>query len=198
MIAFLVGEVSELIGSTVLIDVLGVGYEVLCTRGAREKMVLGEKLKIPIYTEVREDALRLFGFADSLERQVFLLLLRVKGVGPKTALDIISVIDKVDLLRSIGSQDVATLQGTKGIGKKTAERIVLELRDRVGEFVADIQSYGPNLGPENGGIVQDAIDALVALGFAKRDVERVVRGVSQQLSSVKESGDLVREALRHF
>jgi Holliday junction DNA helicase RuvA len=198
MIAFLAGTIAELVGSTAYIDVAGVGYEVLCTRGARGGLVVGEKKKIPVYTEVREDALRLFGFADALERQVFLLLLKVKGVGPKTALDIISAIDKIELLRSIGSQDVATLQGTRGIGKKTAERIVLELKDRVNEFVADVQAHGKDGGGQVGGVVQDAVDALVALGFSRRDVERVVRQVGEQRGGVAESGELVREALRHF
>lgn len=198
MIARLSGEIAELVGSSALIDVAGVGYEVLCTRGAREKMVLGDRTIVPVYTDVKEDSIRLFGFADGLERQVFLLLLRVKGVGPKTALDIISAIDKVELLRSIGSQDVATIQGARGIGKKTAERIVLELRDRVSDFVADIQAFGPQRTPQTGGVVQDALDALIALGFPRRDVERVVRMVSEQLPAVKESGELVRESLRHF
>lgn len=198
MIARLSGEIVELIGSNALVDVGGVGYEVLCTRGAREKMVLGERTTVPVYTDVKEDSIRLFGFADGLERQVFLLLLRVKGVGPKTALEIISAIDKVELLRSIGSQDVATIQKTRGIGKKTAELIVLELRDRVSEFVADVQAFGPQRSTHAGGMVQDALDALVALGFARRDVERVVRTVSEQSPGLKESGELVREALRHF
>jgi Holliday junction DNA helicase RuvA len=198
MIAFLVGIIAERIGATVLIDVGGVGYEVLCTRAARDKMVLGERAKVPVYTEVREDALRLFGFADSLERQVFLLLLKVKGVGPKTALDIISAIDKVGLLRSIGSQDVATLQGTRGIGKKTAERIVLELRDRVTEFVTDLQSFEPAQVSGQSGVVHDAVEALIALGFPRRDVERIVRQVSEQLTAPFDSGAVVRESLRHF
>lgn len=198
MIAFLIGTVSERVGATALIEVAGVGYEVLCTRTARERMVIGERLKVPIYTEVREDSLRLFGFADPLERQVFLLLLKVKGVGPKTALDIISSIDKVALLRSIGSQDLATLQGTRGIGKKTAERIVLELRDRVTEFVTDLQSFEPTQPSGQDGIIHDAVEALIALGFLRRDVERVVRQVSKQLTTPFDSGAVVRESLRHF
>lgn len=198
MIAFLIGTVSERVGATALIEVGGVGYEVLCTRTARERMTLGERIKVPVYTEVREDALRLFGFADSLERQVFLLLIKVKGVGPKTALDIISSIDKVALLRTIGSQDLATLQGTRGIGKKTAERIVLELRDRVTEFVSDLQSYEPMQPPGHSGTIHDAVEALIALGFARRDVERIVRQVSQQLTPPFDSGAVVRESLRHF
>ena len=125
------------------------------------------------------------------------MLLKVNGVGARTASDVISQIDKRELLRAIGSGDVTRLQALKGIGKKTAERIVVELRDSVGEFASDRQPLASQIERLEGGPVEDAIEALVMLGFSRKDGERAVRSVTNgEVTRPLDSGNLVKEALK--
>ena len=198
MIAWLSGKVLQVSGYQVTLDVQGVGYELLASARLVERLELGASAQVVVYTDVREDSIRLFGFADHLEKQVFLLLLEVKGVGPRTSAEILSHIDKRDLLRVISSGNVAELQRVKGIGKKTAERIVVELKDKVGTLVVErniptLSSVDNERQP-----VDEAIEALQALGFMKRDAERAVDAALKQGSplSKPQAGDIVREALR--
>lgn len=197
MIGRIRGTVAALNGATVLIDVSGVGYELNCSRYTLEKLEEGAEATLVVYTEVREDLIRLHGFIDALEKQVFLILTRVNGVGARTASDILSQIDKVELLRAIGSADVTRLQTLKGIGKKTAERIVVELRDSVGALAQVAQPLTDSIERTVVSPVEDAVQALVALGFARKDAERAVGQVDHSGIQVPlESGALVREALK--
>jgi len=205
MIGRLRGTFAEQMPSGVLIiDCGGVGYEVIPTRRLREQLELERPCTIVIYTDVKEDSIKLFGFADHAEREVFNLLLRVSGIGTKTAREIISGIEIQTLLRAIGQADVSRLQAIKGIGKKTAERIVLELRDLVAQFRAtDLASGEIKLDakgfigiPEQQHVI-DAIEALVALGFARSDAERAVSQADRTAATgIFDSGKLVAEALR--
>lgn len=196
MIANLSGKVLSLRGVFAIIDAQGVGYEVRCTQACLATLNQGSNCQVVVFTEVREDAINLYGFADQAEKEVFLLLLKVKGVGARSASEILSNVDKQQLLRAIGSGDVHTLQTVKGVGKKTAERIVVELRDKVADYVNDVIGLGNRIERIGSDSVNDALDALVALGFQRRQAEtalgRVVAGGAKQLSS----GELVREALR--
>lgn len=197
MIGSLEGKVGDIAGSTALIEAHGVGYEVYCSLRCLEKLALGVNVRIVVYTDVKQDSIRLFGFEDRLEKQVFLLLLEVKGVGPRTAADIISHIDKLELLRAISAGDLDRLQGVKGIGKKTAERIVVELRDKVGNFVID--RGGSNVAPRTSGLqpVDDAVEALQALGFLRRDAEKAVQAAAAAVDLRNaDSSRVVKEALR--
>ena len=184
----------EITSHSACIDVGGVGYEVLCSSALLAKMEIGRAVAVVVHTDVREDAIKLYGFADELERQVLRLLLKVSGIGAKTAAEIVSAVDKIDLLRIIGNGDLTQLQRIKGIGKKTAERIVLELRDRVLELVIDRPSAtGISKGAQ--GANRDAIDALVTLGFARQIAESAVARVDGAKNL--DAGEMVREALRH-
>ncbi len=197
MIAQLRGTIIDLHGSVLTIDVGGVGYEVLASRSLVEGSEVGSTAQILIFTDVREDSIRLFGFSDSLEKQVFLLLLKVSGVGSKTALEIISGMDSRELLRAIGSGDTQRLQAVRGIGKKTAERIVLELRDRMASVAEELQG-GASADNKRGAFL-DAIQALQALGFSHGDAETAVRAAEQSgklAEAVSNPGAIVKEALR--
>lgn len=196
MISSLRGTLEELTLGVATIVVNGVGYEVWCSRACETGLSLGNEAHVVTYTDVKEDSIRLYGFQDSTERQVFLLLLKVSGVGAKSAVEILSHIDKLELLRIIGAGDAGRLQQIKGIGRKTAERIIVELKDRVSEFAesgACVHEIGQAQMPE---AMQDALAALMALGFAKRDAERAMVSAKGAIRDKMTPGEIVREALR--
>ena len=198
MIAQLSGQVIDISGRAAVIDVSGVGYEVHCTIEAIARLDLGASTTLVVYTEVREDDIKLFGFADKLEKQTFLLLMRVKGVGAKTALEIISNINKRELLKLIAAGDLASLQVVKGIGKKTAERIIVELKDKVGAYVVENQTQRMGVEQLRAEPLQDALDALTALGFSKHEAETALKKAQALPSHAQlQASELVREALRH-
>jgi Holliday junction DNA helicase RuvA len=146
-----------------VLDVGGVGYLVAVTPGVRTE---GDEVTVHTYLHVREDALQLYGFADASERQLFVQLLSVNGVGPKVALAIVSGSPAAELRRAIVLEDVARFQAIPGIGKKTAERIVLELKEKIGgvELV------------EGGGAATDSVarEALIELGWTPLDADRAL------------------------
>lgn len=204
MISRLSGEIVEIDGDSVVIDVGGVGYEVSCTSLALSRMSLGSRMVLSVYTDVREDSIRLFGFDSQAERHMFLLLNRVSGMGPRSSLDVLSNVAIRDLLRAIGSGDVRALMAIKGVGKKKAERIVVELKDLVATMAGErstalrsmvtVEALSPK-GPNT--LSNDAVSALEVLGFGRKDAEGAVSQAMQNLSGATDVGDLVREALRH-
>ena len=196
MISSLHGIVEDMTLDVVTLSVNGVGYEVFCTRGLASSLETGEEYRLTVYTDVKEDSIRLYGFQDKLEKQVFLLLIKVSGVGARSAVEILSNMDKVELLRAIGSADTAKLQRVKGIGKKTSERIVVELKDKVAEFADQNTAQRTESLHELPEALQDALAAMVALGFSKRDAERAIASVQSSGKSAATSGDIVREALK--
>lgn len=201
MISKLKGQIESISGNIAVIDVQGVGYEVHCTRNCLSNCQPGKKSEIIIYTEVKEDLIRLFGFEDQYEKQVFSLLMQVKGIGPRTACELISKVDKTELVRYIGRSELSKLQSVKGIGKKTAERIIVELRDKIGDYVMEgrvkstinieLETYNPH---------DEAIMALIALGFSKKDAERAIEKTRSIIAGGRtaiEAGEIVKEALKY-
>ena len=156
-----------------VLDVNGVGYLLAATPGAVRAAEAGGEVTIETYLHVREDALQLYGFADAGERTLFLHLLTVAGIGPKVALAIVSGSPAAELRRAIVLQDSARFQAIPGVGKKTAERIVLELRDRVA--TADAVA----IGGESGSL--EARDALVELGYTTLEAEQALASVDPEL-----------------
>jgi len=179
MIARLRGKPVARTADGVVLDVNGVGYLVHATPSAAGKA--GEEVTVETYLHVREDALQLFGFADAGERELFVQLLGVNGVGPKVALAIVSGSRPDELRAAIAREDAARFQAIPGIGKKTAERIVLELRERAAAAAG-----------ASAAVDLTARDALVELGFTAVDAERALADVSGDLP-VEEQ---VRQALR--
>jgi Holliday junction DNA helicase RuvA len=204
MISRLHGEVVEIDGDGIVVDVNGVGYEVACTTALLSRLSLGTRAIFSVYTDVREDAIRLFGFDSVAERHIFLLLNRVSGMGPRSSLDVVSNVAIRDLLRAIGSGDVRALMSIKGVGKKKAERIVVELRDLVANMAGEradslraMVSVERSTETPASAVSSDAVSALEVLGFARRDAESAVSQAVQGRGSVGDVGELIREALRY-
>jgi Holliday junction DNA helicase RuvA len=202
MIGRLRGQVIEVDGERVLLDVHGVGYDVVCTSALSARLEVGAEVHFSVHTDVREDAIRLFGFDSPVERQIFLLLNRVSGMGPRSSLDVVSNVAIRDLLHAIGSGNVQALMSIKGVGKKKAERIVVELRDLVANVATERSSAGRDAAVVGGAgmtgsrLAADAAAALEVLGFTRRDAEAAVAKGMESLGSGKDVGDLVREALK--
>jgi Holliday junction DNA helicase RuvA len=204
MISRLHGEVVEIDGDGIVVDVNGVGYEVACTTALLSRLSLGTRAIFSVYTDVREDAIRLFGFDSVAERHIFLLLNRVSGIGPRSSLDVVSNVAIRDLLRAIGSGDVHALMSIKGVGKKKAERIVVELRDLVANMAGEradslraMVSVERSAETPAAAVSSDAVAALEVLGFPRRDAESAVSQALQGGGSVGDVSELVREALRY-
>jgi len=170
-----------------VLEVGGVGYRVLATPTAIQKADGADEVVVETHLHVREDALQLYGFADAAERELFAKLLSVSGVGPKVALAIVSGYSPAELTRAIVREDAALFQTIPGIGKKTAERVVLELKERLAPLAA---VDGPHLGAGDGHVV--ARDALVELGYSPAEAEQRLAATDPDLPPAER----VRQALR--
>src|SRR5438874_7048830 len=187
MIARLRGKPAGLTPDGLVLDVGGVGYLVAATPSALRKADGGGETVVETYLHVREDALQLYGFAERAERELFVQLLSVNGVGPKVALAIVSGSPADELRRAIVREDTARFQAIPGIGRKTAERIVLELKEKLAASVT-IAPVGAGEPDEH--VV--ARDALVELGYSPADAERALA----QTDASASPEERVREALR--
>ena len=196
MIGRLCGKVvQEEADGTVVVDVHGVGYDVMTPVGTlgRATTDADRTVTLHVHTHVREEAFDLFGFASELERRVFRLLLAVPNVGPKTALNALSALPIEQMAQAVRDGDVARLTRVPGIGKKTAERLVLELREKLPRLAASPASpEGPG-GPP-GDVAARLTSALCNMGYRSADAERAVKALRDRIDrgSVQ---DLLREAL---
>jgi holliday junction DNA helicase RuvA len=177
VIARLTGTVLEKHPNRVVVDVAGVGYDVLVPLSTFYGLGdAGARVQLRVHTHVREDTIALYGFASALEQDLFERLISISGIGPKLALAVLSGIDPGELVRAIRTQDVARLTRIPGVGKKTAERIGLELKDRLPHGI------GPHGGPldgaeEGGGLRDDLLSALANLGYQRAAAEKAVDAV---------------------
>jgi Holliday junction DNA helicase RuvA len=197
MISFLRGTVIELLPMRLIIEAGGVGYDVHIPLSTYDKLPpVGQTAKVLTHLQVREDAHVLYGFATAEERDLFLLLVNnVSGVGPKLALAVLNGISPVSFRGAVVAGDIAGLSKLKGVGKKTAERIIVELRDKVGVSAAwEAASAAQSLSPAEQH-VNDAVLALISLGYKQADAHKAVRARhdKQPDSTVEE---LVKEALK--
>jgi Holliday junction DNA helicase RuvA len=199
MIAFLTGKLTFKAPTHLTLDVHGVGYEVhipLSTYYALPNV--NEITALNIHTHVREDAIQLFGFLSPQEKESFLLLMTVTGIGPKLALNILSSMPLGDLLRAIRTEDVERLATIPGIGKKSAGRIALELKDKVGKIAS---TAGEKPTPDRGGTddhFEDALSALVNLGYRPHDVKEALRKVAKTSAHPLPLTHLIREGLKEL
>ncbi len=187
MIARLRGRPVARDAEGIVVDVGGVGYRVLATKSAVRKADGADEVTLETHLHVREDALQLYGFATAGERELFERLLGVTGVGPRVALAVVSAFPPADLQRAIVAEDVALFQAVPGIGRKLAQRIVLELRERVG---APAEPGPPPEVAGDGHLV--ARDALVELGFSVAEAEQRLAGIDSELAPTER----VRAALK--
>jgi len=191
MIASLTGKLQYIGTDRCVVDVNGVGYEVfLSTVGLARLPERGESLFLHIHTSVREDAIVLFGFAEQVEKEMFLTLKTVSGIGPKLALAVLSGMAMDMLCQAISSEDIKSLTTISGVGKKTAERICVELKDKVGNILPVVaQTVSSRSFSNETSTMADALSALLNLGYS----DAVAR---QALAKVKErEGDEAFEAL---
>lgn len=187
MIARLRGTPAGRSADGLLLDVNGVGYLVAATPGVMRRAEGGGEVIVETFLHVREDTLQLYGFADASERELFIQLLTVSGIGPKVALAVVSGSPAAELRRAIAMEDHARFQAIPGIGKKTAERIVLELKEKV-SLTADAAAYAADEPPTH--LV--ARDALVELGYSVLEAEQRLADVDPELPPAER----VRLALR--
>lgn len=194
MIIFLKGILADKKPNRVTIDVNGVGYEAgISTQTYASLPPGGNELFLHIYHHMTESEQRLFGFVDLTEKSLFELLITVKGVGPRLALTILSGMQASEIVASINRQDAVMLARTPGIGKKTAERLILELRDKVTASTSPSTSAGVAVPASPKG---EAIAALEALGFKRADAEAAIQKATTDDPGNTETGDLVRAGLR--
>lgn len=198
MIAGLTGQLGEKAPSRIILDVHGVGYEIFIPLSTYFALPhLHETLSLKIYTHLRDNAIQLFGFLTPMEKEAFVLLTGISGVGGKLALSILSTLSVPDLRSTIQSNDVERLVTVPGIGKKSAGRIVLELKDKVSRLqIADSSGSTPLQTTLADQVQEDAVSALANLGYRLREVHEAVKqaGRNRQLSLA----DLIRETLKEL
>lgn len=191
MIAHLVGEVTEKLETSAIIDVHGVGYEVILTQGDLDAFNLGSKVKVYTYHALRENSEELYGFSSLAAKRLFELLISVNGVGPKAAINILSLGAPEEVRNAIANTDAAYIAKATGVGKKSAERVIVDLRDKVGLP----SKYGSSDTGLSFGTAQqndEALDALIALGFPLKEATAALAEVDLSMS-VEER---IREALK--
>ncbi|HQV41651.1 MAG: Holliday junction branch migration protein RuvA [Moraxellaceae bacterium] len=191
MIARLTGQLIEKQPPTLVVEVNGIGYELEAPMSTFYKVTLGAAVTLYVHQVVREDANLLYGFASREERDMCRTLLKVNGVGPKMALAILSSMEADAFAACIRQGDIATLTRIPGVGKKTAERLIIEMRDRVGNGSASLNAIAGELVPVTP--EHDAITALISLGYKAAEAERAVGRITLENASAE---DLIRQALK--
>lgn len=182
MIATLIGRVAEKISDIVVIDVQGVGYGLLVTTEDYGLLSTGNDVKVYVYEHIRETAHDLFGFVNLDTKQLFEQLLNVNGVGPKMALNVLSVGSANNVRQAIASGDLKYIQQANGVGKRVAERIVVDLKDKVGLTGVDLSTTG--MLQSDTLLTQDeAVEALVALGYSAQDAMVALAKIPSDLST---------------
>jgi Holliday junction DNA helicase RuvA len=199
MISYLHGKLAESLPTQITVDVNGVGYEVFIPLSSYDRLPQpGQSIRILIQLVVREDSHTLYGFMTAEERDLFKLLVHsVSGIGPKTAINVLSGISVTAFKGAVVNNDIKTLSSITGVGKKTAERMVVELKDKIGIVGAwEAQSAKRALTAEEQ-LLNDAILALISLGYKQLDAHKTIRAAMDKLGSKASVEELVREALRH-
>lgn len=205
MIAFLRGTVEDIAESSLVLDVHGVGYEVLVPGQLLSSISgTGQELKLYTYMQVREDAVVLFGFLTKDDLAMFKMLIGVNGVGPKAGLAILSALGADDLRFAVLSDDAKKIAKTPGIGAKTAQKIILELKDKLDlQDAFEKKLVAPTVGAKvaaaaaaGNSVVQDAVEALVALGYGSTESLKAVRSVNPDEHMDVET--VLKAALKHL
>lgn len=199
MIASLTGRLAFKAPANLILDVQGVGYEVFIPLSTYYGLPnLGDSISLSVHTHVREDAIQLFGFLTSREKEAFVLLTSVSGVGPKLGMSVLSALPVSDLVSSIQSGDVEKLTTVPGIGNKSASRLVLELKDKVGKLYPGLvpASDSPSQGQD--AMFDDALSALVNLGYRPQDAKDALKQVKKSNAESIVLKDMIRESLKEL
>lgn len=201
MFAFLEGTIAEKANGHLVLRTGGVGWDILCSNATLQSTPsAGSEMTVYTWLSIREDAMEIFGFATKEEKQMFLLLISISGIGPKTALGILGAMPLRELNLAILLGDIQALSRAPGIGKKTAQRITMELRDKVtGADVSASQAAGAPSSAQSAqpavDSLQEAVDALIALGYTSTEARDALSRVKSESG---QSEDLVRLALRNM
>ncbi len=199
MIAYLRGRVLTTTAETAILDVNGVGYEVYCSGGAFRRLTVGEVGDVYTYLQVKEDGVTLFGFADPKEKELFLKVISVSGVGPKMGIAILASLSADEFATAVATADVKRLSAVKGMGKKTAEKIVLELHGKIsaaevlgasGDALSASAPVAAKLSP----VDEEAIAALQGLGFTRAESAQAVKKARDLGASTVE--EIIMKALQ--
>lgn len=195
MIGYVEGTISHAFADSCFVNVGGVGYRVFIASSTRNRLKLGQQARLFTYLSVREDAMTLYGFLTQEEYDLFMHLTGISGIGPKVALGILSAIEPQAFCKAVGQKQASVLVKLPGIGKKTAERIIVELHDKLGQFAAnDDEDAAEDIAIESTGETDEIVQALVGLGYTQAEVLPVVRRLD--LSQPIEV--LIKQALREF
>lgn len=196
MIAYLSGRLVFKDPTYVIIDVGGIGYQVKISLQTYSKIKDEEQIKLLTFLHIKEDAHTLYGFQEESEKKLFLLLISINGVGPNTGLMILSSLSTAEIEHAILSNDVNSIQAVKGIGAKTAQRIILELKDKVGKSAsADITAPVGFLN-SNTKIREEALQALITLGFPKAAAEKNIAAILKKSTGEISLEDLIKASLK--
>jgi holliday junction DNA helicase RuvA len=197
MIAYLTGQLFRKTTQAVIIEAGGIGYEIFVPLSTFYKLPeKDETVNLHIYTHVREDALLLFGFQTKLEKDLFLMLISVSGIGPKLSINILSGIGPQELLGAIASGDTVRLRAIPGVGKKTAERIALELKDHACKLLdKEAVALPPAIEGEEKGLMDDALSALLNLGYSPKAAKVAIEKARPLINKMTLEG-LIRKALK--
>jgi Holliday junction DNA helicase RuvA len=191
MIATLSGVVSEKLTEEIVLEVNGIGYGLFVPADDYGQLNIDQEAKLYIYEHIREQAHDLYGFTKRDTESLFETLLEVNGVGPKMALNMLSIGSSVALRQAIASGDVAFIQQASGVGKRVAERVVVDLKDKVGLIGVDLESSGL-LQAENHMLADEAVEALVSLGYSPVDASKALKSIDPSLPTE----DRVTQALK--
>jgi Holliday junction DNA helicase RuvA len=196
MIAFLRGRIADKQPNRIVIDIQGVGYDVAVPLSTFYEIgEPGDDVALRVYTHVREDALQLYGFLTDLEKQLFERLIAVSGIGPKLAISVLSGMEPRDLLAAVQRGDIARLTGIPGVGRKTAERIVLELKDRLAAIAAPVSEAAVVDAPDR--LRVDLLSALQNLGYHRPQAEKAIDATLAALADASFE-DALKSALREL
>lgn len=195
MIAYVKGKVIDEFEGGVVIENNGIGYEILCSATAAAKLSANKEGAVYTYFQLRDDGVSLYGFDNKAEKAMFIKLISVSGVGPKLGISVLSGMSLTDLATAIATSDVKSLSRIKGLGKKTAERIVLELREKIsadedGVLISPVGTTNTVLSSED----EDAVIALMELGFSSADSRKAVQKAKE--AGAKTAQEVISAALR--
>ncbi|HTB99257.1 MAG TPA: Holliday junction branch migration protein RuvA [Ferruginibacter sp.] len=192
MYAYLQGKFTYKSPAQVYVDINGVGYEVNISLNTYSHIQLLEEGKLYTYLQIKEDGHILYGFFDKVEKDMFIMLIGISGVGAATARMMLSSLKPDEINRAIAQGNVKVLEGVKGIGKKTAERLILELKDKVGKIISDINI--PITASSS--LQQDALNALIALGISRQQAETSVQKLILSEPSITNLEELIKKSLK--
>jgi holliday junction DNA helicase RuvA len=199
MIASLTGRLACKSPSQITLDVQGVGYEVFIPLSTFYSLPdINESASLRVHTHLREDAIQLFGFLTAAAKGAFILLTGISGIGPKLALSVLSTLSVTDLVSAIQSGDMEKLATVPGIGKKSAGRIVLELKDKVERLQAVPAAVATVAGDESSRVDDDALSALVNLGYRAQEAKDIIKRITQSQAGPMPLKDLIRETLKEL